>query len=166
MSLFTWLGFRSATLHRAAVQRRQPPRRTTYRPHLELLEDRCLLASGLSASLVADINPGEYPSNPQHLTNVNGTLYFGISANGGPLYGTSSSSSLWKSDGTAAGTVLVKDVFPQSFTSIGGSVFFTSGGHLWKTDGTTAGTVVLFGGGAEEPTAFNDKVVFAGEEEL
>ena len=40
---------------------------------------------------------------PRYLTNVGGTLFF--SANDGTNGGE-----LWKSDGTAAGTVLVKDI--------------------------------------------------------
>ena len=51
--------------------------------------------------------PGSYGSNPQYLTNVGGTLFF--TANDG-INGTE----LWKSDGTAAGTVLVKDINPGS----------------------------------------------------
>jgi ELWxxDGT repeat protein len=57
---------------------------------------------------------------------------------------------LWKSDGTAAGTVLVKDIYPggdsswpSSLTEAGGHVFFTAddgvhGDELWTSwDGTT-----------------------------
>jgi len=60
---------------------------------------------------------------------------------------------LWRSDGTAAGTFLVKDItkgtghswFNRNFTPFGGKVFFTvddklSGQELWATDGTTKGT--------------------------
>jgi ELWxxDGT repeat protein len=62
---------------------------------------------------------------------------------------------LWKSDGTAAGTVIVKDIRPGSagsnpsdFVSVKGELFFTAndgngGGELWKSDGTTAGTVLV-----------------------
>jgi ELWxxDGT repeat protein len=60
---------------------------------------------------------------------------------------------LWKSDGTSAGTVLVKDIWggsssssPAELTVVGGTIFFTaqdvtSGRELWKSDGTSAGTV-------------------------
>ena len=61
---------------------------------------------------------------------------------------------LWKSDGTAAGTVLVKDIDPGAGTrsrtacNVGGTLFFaaddaTSGRELWKSDGTPAGTVLV-----------------------
>jgi ELWxxDGT repeat protein len=87
-------------------------------------------------------------SNPSGLTNVNGTLYF--QANDG-THGPE----LWKSDGTAAGTVLVKDInpgsaasSPSSLTNLNGTLFFsandgTTGQELWKSDGTAAGTVLV-----------------------
>jgi len=74
---------------------------------------------------------------------------------------------LWKSDGTAAGTVLVKDLvpgtvknpsfpfygparyplsgYPSGITPFNDSFYFLakSGNQLWKTDGTTAGTVLV-----------------------
>ena len=58
-------------------------------------------------------------------------------------------------NGTAAGTVLVKDInpgppasWPQRFAVSGGQLFFralvgASGYELWKTDGTAAGTVLV-----------------------
>lgn len=64
---------------------------------------------------------------------------------------------LWKTDGTTAGTVLVKDirsgaagsfVYPTDFVVNGSIAVFsaddgTNGHELWKTDGTTAGTVMV-----------------------
>lgn len=59
---------------------------------------------------------------------------------------------LWQSDGTAAGTVLLKDIKPGAggsgpylFRLLNGAmVFFANDGatgyELWKTDGTAAGT--------------------------
>src|SRR5262249_48897227 len=100
--------------------------------------------------LVKDIYPGftynDYTgefyvnsSYPQDLTNVNGTLFF--TADDG-VYGDE----LWKSDGTEAGTVLVKDINPGSvgsnpndLTDVNGTLFFTAvdgvnGGQVWKSD--------------------------------
>ncbi|MCA9179762.1 MAG: hypothetical protein KDB14_35140, partial [Planctomycetales bacterium] len=62
---------------------------------------------------------------------------------------------LWKSDGTAAGTVLVMDISagtgsssPRYFANVNGTLFFNahdgvSGYELWKSDGTAAGTVLV-----------------------
>ncbi len=62
---------------------------------------------------------------------------------------------LWKSDGTAVGTVLVKDIdsgaagsSPTNLTNVNGVVYFDAiddshGNELWKSDGTAAGTVLV-----------------------
>jgi ELWxxDGT repeat protein len=62
---------------------------------------------------------------------------------------------LWKSNGTEAGTVLVRDIHPggpdgdpASLRGVGGRLFFsagdgTHGRELWKSDGTRAGTVLV-----------------------
>ncbi|GBE72822.1 hypothetical protein myaer87_00490 [Microcystis aeruginosa NIES-87] len=99
--------------------------------------------------LVKDIFPGLFGSDPRYLTAVGNTLFFqaqdGVNGTG-----------LWKSDGTAAGTVLVKDIRPGSFsssypsnlTAVGNTLYFAAyddvnGGGLWKSDGTAAGTVLV-----------------------
>ncbi len=61
---------------------------------------------------------------------------------------------LWKTDGTAAGTVELADIDPGSLDSnpsdlavVGGLVYFTafdgSGNRLWRTDGSASGTIAL-----------------------
>ena len=61
---------------------------------------------------------------------------------------------LWKSDGTAAGTVMVKDINlsgssnPSQLTAFGNTIYFaatdgTNGYELWKSDGTPDGTVMV-----------------------
>ncbi|HEX5716667.1 MAG TPA: ELWxxDGT repeat protein, partial [Thermoanaerobaculia bacterium] len=78
---------------------------------------------------------------------------------GGVLYFTSSDgihgTELWRTDGTAAGTRMVKDVCPGSCASWifrlavwGSSLYFSAddgahGSELWKSDGTEAGTVLV-----------------------
>ena len=111
--------------------------------------------------LVKDINQVDTTgSSPQSLVEVNGIIYF--SANDG-IHGQE----LWKSDGTAAGTVLVKDIVPgsdpsdpQNLTNVNGTLFFiayhpTYGTELWKSDGTAAGTVlvknIVSGSGSSDP---------------
>ena len=90
-------------------------------------------------------------SDPQYLTNVNGTLFFSAGhteTGGGKLY-----RELWKSDGTEAGTVMVKDLNsgdpgrPRSLTNVDGTLFFSAydygDNELWKSDGTEAGTIMV-----------------------
>ena len=94
-----------------------------------------------------------YPSRqsvarPPGPDDVNGTLFF--AANDGV-----NGPELWKSDGTAAGTVLVKDIFPgggsarTSMTSprqrhaVLSADDGVNGLELWKSDGTAAGTVLV-----------------------
>ncbi len=62
---------------------------------------------------------------------------------------------LWRSNGTAAGTSLVKDITPgavgsapSGFVDVNGTLVFAaysgaSGKELWKSDGSTAGTVLV-----------------------
>ncbi|WP_254066404.1 ELWxxDGT repeat protein, partial [Microcystis aeruginosa] len=101
--------------------------------------------------LVKDIRPGSYTSsNPFNLTAVGNTLTLYFTADDG-VNGTE----LWKSDGTAAGTVLVRDIRAgssssslENLTAVGSTLFFTvddgvNGKELWKSDGTAAGTVLV-----------------------
>ena len=104
-------------------------------------------------TMVKDIAPGGFigyyggyyvrSSNPGSLINVNGTLFFGASSiNGGPP-------DLWKSDGTAEGTIrLLWTVVGGEPTNVNGTLFFraadsSSGAELWKSDGTVGGTTLV-----------------------
>jgi ELWxxDGT repeat protein len=91
---------------------------------------------------VAEVKRTDVPngSNPSSPVYFNGTTLF--SADDG-IRG----SELWKTDGTAAGTVLVKDILPgpagsapSMMTIAGSTLFFVAAGGLWATDGTAAGT--------------------------
>ena len=103
--------------------------------------------------LVKDIRPGDagsidYDVVASSLTDVPGTVFF--TADDGVH-----DQELWRSDGTEAGTVLVKDIRPGDYgsdssllTSVGGTLFFTArdgihGRELWKSDGTDTGTVMV-----------------------
>ncbi|MEO5889169.1 MAG: hypothetical protein ABIQ31_02895 [Ferruginibacter sp.] len=82
---------------------------------------------------------------PQHLTVFNSKLYFEASD---PTHGQE----LYMSDGTAAGTILVKDILPGTGSSVGGEIAIYNGqmyftcyqlGEMWKSDGTAAGTQLV-----------------------
>lgn len=103
----------------------------------------------MGPQMVADVNSAlAIGSSPDNLIAIGNTLYF--TANDG-VHGNE----LWKSDGTAAGTVLVKDINPgspdskpQYLTNFNGTLFFSAddgvnGNELWKSDGTESGTVLV-----------------------
>ena len=101
-------------------------------------------------AMVTDIRPGLDGSNPRGLTEVAGTLYF--IANDG-----THGDQLWRSNGTVAGTFMVKEIAPggvscsrpRTLTNVGGILYFAAfansrhGCELWKSDGTRGGTVLV-----------------------
>ncbi|MHC4814823.1 MAG: ELWxxDGT repeat protein [Planctomycetota bacterium] len=101
----------------------------------------------------ATVGPTATSSFPMKLTAVGNTLFF--SAEDG-IRGRE----LWQSDGSAAGTALVRDIRPGTFHSVpnsstpsnlhavGGALIFWAndgrgGSELWRSDGTVAGTAKL-----------------------
>ena len=82
------------------------------------------------------------------MTVVGSTLFFAASDG---VHGTE----LWKSDGTAAGTVMVKDIYPgavgsypKNMANVNGTLFYQAfdphGGYeLFRSDGTSAGTYMV-----------------------
>lgn len=82
------------------------------------------------------------------LVMVGRTLYFSA---GDGRHGKE----LWKSNGTAAGTVMVKDIWPGArsgaplkLTAVKGQLYFTAtdnvhGRELWKSNGSSAGTIMV-----------------------
>jgi ELWxxDGT repeat protein len=107
-----------------------------------------------TAALVRDIWSGPNGSHPNNqgsgvpLAVVNGIVYF--SAHDG-----TSGNELWKSDGTTAGTTMVKDIRsgssgsnPTALTEMNGTLYFrandgTNGFELWRSDGTATGTTMV-----------------------
>jgi ELWxxDGT repeat protein len=100
--------------------------------------------------LVKDLTPfinipyGPGSSNPWNLTTLNNTLIFSASAK-------DIGNELFKSDGSFAGTVLLKDINPNGSSSpsnmlqVDDKIYFfaddgTHGRELWVTDGSSAGT--------------------------
>jgi len=124
--------------------------------------------------LVKDVKPGRdswgaFTSLPASLLNVGGQLYF--TADDG-IAGRE----LWKSDGSEAGTVLVKDLNPgpddgyiRTPIAVRDALFFIGRNtpyniELWKTDGTEAGTVQLTFDTPSWPTnmsAVGDRLFFS-----
>ncbi len=108
--------------------------------------------TGAGTTLVKDVVAGSDFSDPRELTAVGDTLFF--AAGSGGSFGTGDVE-LWKSDGTEAGTVLVKDIWPgpassipTSLTAVGGALYFSAqndlfGRELWVSDGTPDGTVAV-----------------------
>jgi ELWxxDGT repeat protein len=98
------------------------------------------------AYLVKDVWAGPQTSNLFCLTDVNGVLFFvaddGIHRN--PSWYPGAARTLWRSDGTAAGTFMVAPVVADRLTRVGDRVFFRDyDGSLYVSDGTAGGTALL-----------------------
>lgn len=95
------------------------------------------------------------------------------------------SGELWRSDGTEAGTRIVKDINPGQLSNdlydegvvLGGQFIFPAdngtGGELWRTDGTQAGTVLVRdinpGSASSTPTGsfvFDNKLYFGARDDI
>ena len=158
---------RRGIMHFWTFRKSSPPKRPLSPRHAagsaprapEALEPRRMLA----AVLVKDIQTETASSFPAGYTVVGSVAYFAADdgVNGREL---------WRTDGTAAGTRLVKDINPAPATyglngeqfdgantgssspsglvNVNGTLFFfasdgTRGYELWKSDGTEAGTVLV-----------------------
>ena len=134
----------SMKLSPARRRRRQSSSQAPTRLRLEPLEDRRLLA--VAPQLLTAL-PGPGPDITE-MVEINGISYFSA-------YDNVHGKELWKSDGTAAGTAMVKDIYlgsvssnPANLTDVEGTLFFTAyddthGTELWKSDGSEAGTVLV-----------------------
>lgn len=105
-----------------------------------------------SPELMKDINPtqnGNNPgSNPENFLATGSTLFF-------TAYQSGSGSEIWATDGTSAGTHLVKDMVPVNDfskevvlgTTWNGKLYFFFDTYqdreLWSSDGTEAGTQLV-----------------------
>ena len=125
--------------------------------------------------LVKDFNPGELPGvmgNPGQMAMLGDTLFLAAA-------GDRRGMELWKSDGTEAGTVLVKDVCPDNFCSSRPDLltvvqsylyFLAKDEHhdtsLWRSDGTESGTIMIVSPGHNlngEPWRVNEYTGFGSE---
>jgi ELWxxDGT repeat protein len=115
---------------------------------VESLEDRRVLATN---PLVIDLNLVPVSSNPQAMAEVNGVVYFNAASG-------DRGQELWRTDGTASGTFLVKDIvpgayssYPTNLTNVGGTLYFkatdpaTGQPELFKSNGTAEGTAPVDG---------------------
>ncbi|MBL8810204.1 MAG: hypothetical protein JNM43_08510 [Planctomycetaceae bacterium] len=121
-------------------------------------------SSAVTPSMVKELGEGGWEGAPLSLTAVGSTLFFtAVYAWATPGPKVSIGRELWKSDGTAAGTVLVKDLVnipvstyndyawgsnPVNLANNNGTLFFSAndgvnGLELWMSDGTTAGTALF-----------------------
>ena len=99
-----------------------------------------------TSSSINSYTPGV--SSPRYIVGFNKKAYFAANDNKNGV-------ELWQSDGTANGTILLKDINvgtassdPENFIEYNGALYFTAntadhGEELWKTDGTAAGTVLV-----------------------
>src|SRR5688572_6905284 len=103
----------------------------------------------LGTVMVKRIHP-TFGSFPYNLTVLNNMLFFRASGDG---VVPTLNDELWRSDGTEAGTIIVKDINPNAgagmlyLTRSENLLFFTaddgvSGNELWRTDGSEGGTFI------------------------
>ena len=137
------------------------------------------LTDGTAAGtrLLADINPGAAGSTLAETGFLNGKEWI-ATADGRYLFQANDGThgdELWASDGTAAGTILLRDFhpggtggLPAELTELAGTIYFTVttdalGYELWRTDATPAGTSLVRdispGSGNSNP---REITVFAG----
>ena len=105
--------------------------------------------------MVRPPSAGNWPQAPAEIRVLGNKLVMRADT---PQYGPNVENlgnELWVSDGTSAGTVLIKDIYPSiglgsypsNLTFFNGQYFFTAsdsrGTELWKTDGTTVGTLFV-----------------------
>ena len=129
--------------------------------------DRYLFKTDGTWTGTEQLTINENGSYPQSMKVVNGKLYFSAMTN--------EDREPWISNGTKAGTKIIKDINPivssnpYGFTGYNGYVYFgaegnwTTGRELWRTDGTEAGTTLVKDineEGSSYPKAFK---VYKGE---
>lgn len=107
-----------------------------------LLASSTVVAAPVTQSL-GDLNAGPGDGKPSDFTKFGTTVLFVATDE-------TKGRELWRTDGTAAGTRVVKDInpsgdsWPNGFWVINGRALFSAddggGEELWRTDGTAAGT--------------------------
>ena len=128
--------------------------------------------------IVSDIRQGVNSSDPRDMTWVGNKVFFTAGVDGS----ADQNRELWITDGTEAGTEMVRDIYlgenasnPGWLTSLGSKVYFVAsdgihGNELWVSDGTSSGTKMLgdiqVGSDGSEPKslfAYGEKLYFSAE---
>lgn len=135
-------------------------------------------------SMVQNIaDPGSFGSDPLYPVAIDRTVYFTARATG--IANEFLGREIWRSDGTSAGTTMLKDIAPgpneqdtvvdPNFTKLGDVVIFLARSdennyELWRTDGSEEGTVLvrdIWDGAESSFPDLDDReprfTVFAGE---
>ena len=132
----------------------------------ELWMETYTTATQASRLSFVDVVTGIESSDPRYLCSSGGSVPLYFSA-----YDSTNGRELWKTDGTAAGTVIVKDINTGSSSSnpsymiwYNNMLYFQAedgvdGRELWKSDGTSVGTVLVkdirIGDGSSNPSFFS-----------
>lgn len=122
---------------------------------LKRFDERGITAEGIM------ITTDQYEANNRSLSG--NEMYFnGYTGNGGRK--------IWKTDGTAAGTVLVADKSANAFTRLNGEVYFISDFKLWKISGANNSIEMInvpniFMVSTFRMAAFKNKLYFMGFDE-
>jgi ELWxxDGT repeat protein len=118
---------------------------------------------GSSARLVKDIvsGPGSPVIQTETMLALDGLLYF-----------HDGDRNLWRSDGSAAGTVRIAQVFPgfpgflpAEVAEVGDTTYFPADGALWASDGTLAGTRLIQDVPPSRLTVAGGILYFIGDDE-
>lgn len=145
---------------------------TTSGPNVPTMSHICITSNDPQGyTVLKDVDPGQIN------LSINSTYYYPMNVANNKLYFTlginSQTTELWQTDGTIAGTTLIKtftqvdgSINNQQFIKHDGAVYFktkVNGDYfLNKTDGTAAGTIKLstVGAGDVENLTSVDKVLF------
>lgn len=130
--------------------------------------------AGPNVQLVKQVDPGVMDAGPEHLFAWNGLLYFDAAD-------AEHGNEVWTSDGTAAGTGILKDIhegtgssdgfgfigWDRDFAVMGNYIYFAATSSndwsdLWRSDGTEAGTSEVYSVSPSYITPFNGALYFSG----
>ena len=140
-----------------------------------------LLVCFLASSAFAQTDQPDGPKPPEELITLgaHSTPSTAVTLNGAAYFLATTADEgreLWKTDGTAVGTTIVKDIYPGVISGVtadklvvlGSYMYFFARGEglpmqLWRSDGTTEGTVAvgsIGGGSVEELAVVGEKLFF------